>query len=89
MRELRRELYGSNDGAHATLWSARGDEILLAILRRRYAMGEITRERLKEVRRWMGVSSASARIHLPAGAGGSDAIRAPVHSKKHDRPSFR
>ncbi len=73
MGELGREMRGSSDGAHATLWSAQGDEILLEILERRYALGEITRERFEEVRRWMGVSDASARVHVPATAGRSDA----------------
>ena len=66
MVELMREICGSSDGAHATLWSARGDEILLEILKRRYKLGEITRERFEEVRRWMGVSdmnSANEHAH--------------------------
>ncbi len=59
MGELMREMCNSNQAAHATLWSARGDQVLLDLLKRRYELGEITRERFEEVRRWMGVSDAS------------------------------
>ena len=59
MGELMRAMCDSSHGAHATLWSARGDQVLLELLKRRYELGEITRERFEEVRRWMGVSDAS------------------------------
>lgn len=88
MGELRREICGSSDGAHATFWSVQGDEILLEILKRRYALGEITRERFQEVRRWMGVADAGAGVHVPAADGGSGAAHASS-PEKHVRPSFR
>ncbi len=59
MGGLVRKVCGSSDGAHATLWCARLDEYLLDILRRRYALGEISREQFEEVKRWMGVPDTS------------------------------
>ncbi|MBI5033851.1 MAG: hypothetical protein HZB51_25310 [Chloroflexi bacterium] len=59
MEELIREMCDFSHAAHATLWSARGDQVLLELLKRRYELGEITSERFEEVRRWMGVSDAS------------------------------
>ncbi len=56
MDELKHELCDSSHAVHATLWSPRGDQVLLELLERRYELGEITRERYEEVRRWMGVS---------------------------------
>ncbi len=61
MGELKREMCDSHHAAHATLWSPRGDQVLLELLERRYKLGEITRERYEEVRRWMGVSDARRR----------------------------
>ncbi len=60
MEALKREQCGSNHYAHATLWSPRGDQVLLDLLKHRYELGEITRERYEEVRRWMGVSDSLA-----------------------------
>ena len=59
MAELMREMRGPSHGAYSTMWNPRLDASLLEILRRRYALGEITRERFEEVRRWMGVSDPS------------------------------
>ncbi len=56
MGELKREICDSSQAAHATLWSPHGDQVLLELLERRYELGEITRERVEEVRHWMGVS---------------------------------
>ncbi len=56
MDELKREMGDSNHAAYATLWSPRGDQVLLELLQRRYELGEITRERFEEVQHWMGVS---------------------------------
>jgi hypothetical protein len=58
MGELKRELCDSSHAAHSTLWSPRGDQVLLELLEHRYERGEITRERFEEVRRWMGVSES-------------------------------
>ncbi len=65
MGKLKRERSGASERAHANLWCARQDDSLLELLNRRYARGEITRERCEEVRRWMGVSDAGARVRLP------------------------
>lgn len=59
MEKLKREMCNTHHGTHMTLWSARGDQVLLELLKHRYELGEITRERFEEVRRWMGVSDAS------------------------------
>ncbi len=60
MGEFKREMCSSRHDAYPTLWSERGDQVLLELLQRRYEHGEITRERLEEVRRWMGVSDLGA-----------------------------
>ncbi len=49
----------SGHGAHATSWCAQQDESPLEILKRRYALGEITREQFEELKRTLGVSDAS------------------------------
>lgn len=49
----------SGHGAHAMSWCAQQDESLPEILKRRYALGEITREQFEELKRTLGVSDAS------------------------------
>jgi hypothetical protein len=59
MEELEREMCDIHHAAYATLWSERGDQVLIELLKLRYELGEITRDRYEEVRRWMGVPDAS------------------------------
>ncbi len=54
-----REMCGSRQGAQATAWCAPQGESLLDILKRRYALGEITREQFEELKQTLGVSDAS------------------------------
>ncbi len=55
-----REMCGSSQGAQATSWCAQQGESLLEILKRRYALGEITREQFEELKRTLGVSEANS-----------------------------
>ncbi len=54
-----REMCGSGQGAQAQSWCAPQGESLLDILKRRYALGEITREQFEELKRTLGVSDAN------------------------------
>ncbi len=53
-----REMCGSGQGAQAQSWCAPQGESLLDILKRRYALGEITREQFEELKRTLDVSDA-------------------------------
>ncbi len=46
--------------AHATPAATEESESLLDTLKRRYALGEITREQFEEMKRTLGVSEASS-----------------------------
>ncbi len=48
----------SGHDAHATPTGAEQGESLLDILKRRYALGEITREQFEEMKHTLGVSDA-------------------------------
>lgn len=48
----------SGHDAHAAPWWARQDESLLDTLKRRYALGEITREQFEVIKRTLSVSDA-------------------------------
>lgn len=50
----------SGHGAQATPAPAEQRESLLDILKRRYALGEITREQFEEMKHTLGVSDASS-----------------------------
>jgi hypothetical protein len=54
-----RGMGGSGRDACAMPWHAGQDESLLGTLKRRYALGEITREQFEELKRTLGVSDAS------------------------------
>lgn len=50
----------SGHDAHATPGSAGQDESLFDTLKRRYAVGEITREQFEELKRTLGVPEANS-----------------------------
>ena len=60
MWKMMREMCGSGRAACALPWQAEQAESLLDALKRRYALGEITREQFEELKRTLGVSDASS-----------------------------
>jgi hypothetical protein len=60
MWEMMNSMCHSGHGARATPLCTQQDESLLEILKRRYALGEITREQFEELKRTLGVSDANS-----------------------------
>ncbi len=53
-----REMCQSGAGACASMWSAGQDKSPLDALKRRYALGEITKEQFEEMKRTLGEANA-------------------------------